>query len=148
MFEHLSDETTIIVTGAHRSGTTIATEMIAADTGKPCVREEAFDYRDIITAEALIEQGGVIQGPYLLPWVGLWPGAWVIVLDRPPAEVAASVERLRAQGISLPLFDWDQAARLVTTLNHPRLEVLDYHALAAHPLWRDDRDGWGHRQTW
>ncbi|OBX35665.1 hypothetical protein A8U91_04739 [Halomonas elongata] len=51
MFEHLADETTIIVTGAHRSGTTIAAEMIAADTGKPCIREEAFEHRDIIAAE-------------------------------------------------------------------------------------------------
>ncbi|HSH43857.1 MAG TPA: hypothetical protein VK973_17175 [Arenicellales bacterium] len=147
MFEWLADFRRIIVTGPHRSGTTIAAEMIASDTGKPCIREEAFDCRNIILAERSGE--GVIQGPYLLPWAPIFAGAdtAVIYMRRDGAAIDASVRRLKEGGISEPLFHWNQAWRLWQTMDVPNGYTVDYKSLRDHPLWVERREGWGHRQT-
>ncbi len=143
MFEGLKNRHCIIVTGPHRSGTTICAEMIAHDTGKPCIREEAFDNRNIIKAQRLVEQGGVIQGPYLLPWAPIFD-ACVVYIDRNPDEVAASVERLR---VSKPFFSKAQADLLWSGMDLLDSFKIDYKSLSKHPMWRDSREGWGHRQT-
>lgn len=149
MFGNLKGFRRVIVTGPHRSGTTIAAEMIAADTGKRCVREEAFRFRDIAAAEAITE--GVLQGPYLLPWSPILAveGTAVVYVRRDGAEIDASVARLRERGISTPLFHWRQAWRLWRQIEPlvPAAWTIEYDSLREHPLWVEERGGWGHRQT-
>lgn len=153
MFEALKGSPRIIVTGAHRSGTTIATEMIAHDTGMRAFREEAFGTHSIAEAEYLLrEQGGVVQGPYLLPWVPVLSqmlGTAVVYVKRDSAAVEASNERLRERGISAPYFTKSQADRLWEAIRGcvPFYVEVRYEDLASHPLWAEKRDGWGHRQT-
>jgi len=149
MFDGLSSFRRVIVTGPHRSGTTIAAEMIAADTGKPCIREESFAFRDIIRAAAI--DSGVIQGPYLLPWLPVLAGPHtaIVYMLRDGAEIDASVQRLREAGISTPLYSWQQGRALWAAMAPllPHAQVVRYERLAQHPLWVQDRTGWGHRQT-
>lgn len=146
MFGHLKGFRRIIVTGPHRSGTTIAAEIIAEDTGKRCIREEAFQQTNIIKAAKI--QEGVIQGPYLLPWTPALASdeTAVIYVLRDGKEIDASVARLR---VSKPLFHWSQAwalwQRIAPLL--PHAETIEYQALRGHRLWVENRKGWGHRQT-
>lgn len=151
MFEKLSRFRTVIVTGPHRSGTTICAEMVGHDTGLTVYREEAFGNHSIRQAEPLLSKGGVFQGPYLLPWTPILAGedTMVLYLDRPAAEVEASVQRLVQRGISQTYFSRDQAARLWTRIRPllPRSETVAYHALRDHPLWVEKRPDWHHRQT-
>lgn len=150
MFEHLAGYRSIIVTGPHRSGTTICAEMIGHDTGLTVYREESFGFRNIIEAEPLIRMGGVFQGPYLLPWLPILTDAQTLVvyMDRDRESVAASIRGLKARGVSLPYFSQCQARRLWGEMSGLfESLVVDYESLRGHPLWREDRKGWGHRQT-
>lgn len=146
MFGHLRDFRKIIVTGPHRSGTTIAAEMIAADTEKPCIREEAFRERNIIKAARFRE--GVIQGPYLLPWTPVLADEQtaVVYVRRDGEAIDASVARLK---VSKPYFHWSQGWALWGKIEAllPYAETIEYQALRGHPLWVENRRGWGHRQT-
>ena len=151
MFEELSQYRTVIVTGPHRTGTTICAEMIGHDTGKKVIREESFKWRNIIKAEELIYEGGVFQGPYLLPWAPMFSDdeTLVVFMKRHGADIDASVEKLKQRGISVPYFDWSQADRLWEAISHVidnKMEV-EYESLKSHPLWVDNREEWGHRQT-
>lgn len=151
MFKDLKGYRTIIVTGPHRSGTTIAAEMIAADTGLPVVLEEAFTWRNIIEAQPLVESGGVIQGPYLLPWLPILADddTLVIYMNRAGEDIEASIDGLKARGISTPFFSWDQAKRLweATKDFMPHAKEIEYSSLQDHPKWVENRENWGHRQT-
>lgn len=153
MFQNLSPFETIIVTGPHRSGTTIAAEMIAHDLGRRCWREEAFSIRNIVEAEALIrDHGGVIQGPYLLPWAPVLADIGktaIVYMQRHPDAVARSNARLQRRRISAPFFNKDQADRLWHRIK-PAIDnwfEVDYTELEAHPLYQHHREGWRHRQT-
>jgi hypothetical protein len=148
VLSRLSAHRCILVTGPHRSGTTIAAEMIAHDTGKRCTREDAFGFRNILEAERMMrERGGVFQGPYLLPWAPILP-CYVVYISRPRADVDASNARIKARGISMPHFSYEQAARLWEVIA-PTVwgETLRYADLAAHPMFRSNREGWAHRRT-
>lgn len=151
MFEHLAVYRSVIVTGPHRSGTTICTEMVGHDTGLTVHREEEFKFRNIVQAEKLIRQGGVFQGPYLLPWIPILADkeTFVIYMHRTADEVDASVRKLQKRGISTPFFNRDQARRLWGRINKlcPHGTMIAYQSLKRHPLWVDKREGWGHRQT-
>lgn len=146
MFEALRDYPSVVVTGPHRSGTTICAEMIGQDTGLTVYREEAFSNRDITKAEPLVESGGVFQGPYLLPWAPIFRDTMIVYVDRPHDEIAASLGRLR---VSAPHFDAAQALRLWSRIQEQceHAMTVQYHDLKAHPLWRDDRHGWHCRRT-
>lgn len=149
MFEHLSDYGRILVTGAHRSGTTIAAAMIAADTGKKAVFEEAFGHHDMGRLARIFVSGVVIQAPYALPWLPLFAGkeALLVVMQRDTKDVEASLERLR---VSKPWFTAAQAEAI--TAHHEATGVpllrLEYEELRRHPMWvpQDRRRRWHHRQ--
>lgn len=153
MFEYLSDYRTVIVTGPHRSGTTIAAAMIAADTSKACYREESFAIRDITKAEKLIRSNpGVYQGPYLLPWVphlSRLPSVAVVYMDRSAEDVELSNQRLRNRKISAPHFSKSQADALwglIQPVTQNAITV-NYSDLEGHPLFVRDRSGFRHRQV-
>lgn len=152
VFEHLSRYRCVIVTGPHRSGTTIAATMITADTGLTRVVEEAFAFRDIIKAEMLVRTGGVIQGPYLLPWVPYLHdlGAAAVYMHRDPQAVERSNLLLRKRHIPAPHFDKSQAdglwKRIKGLLGADAFDV-EYESLREHPLFVEDRSGFKHRQV-
>ena len=150
----------IIVTGPHRSGTTAAAEMIAADTGFEPVREEAFDFYNADRLRTLLRREGiVVQCPALFDLMPELsdPDTAIVLMRRPLAELAASRSRMFApmsgQQLSADEQNAEQLARLGAeggdaaalkyqrwagwrargALHHP-IE-LDYAALAQHPMW-------------
>ena len=146
MFEYLGRYKRVIVTGPHRSGTTIAAEMIANDTGLVCHREEAFGNHNITEARQI--RDGVIQGPYLLPWLPLFDDGRTacVYMSRNAKDIMDSVSRL---GVSKPFFTVFEAAPMWDYLE-PQLKhsyVVEYAGLAAHPMYVHKRNGWHHRQT-
>lgn len=72
MFEHLAEFPRILVTGPQRSGTRIATTMIAADTGYWPVFEEDFGVDSLNRLWRILETGRsiVIQAPAMAVHAG------------------------------------------------------------------------------
>ena len=160
MFAHLRGYKRIIVTGPHRSGTTIAAEMIAADTGHEAVREEAFlFYREDMLHGLMARDGIVVQCPALFDRMPdlTDPDTAIVLMRRPLSELEASRARMfvpgsterfsaeeqnRAQLARLGATDGDAAAIKYARwadwiaegrIHHP-VEVA-YDALRAHPMW-------------
>lgn len=152
MFEHLNGHFGVIVTGPHRSGTTITGRMIAHDLGR--------DY----TVEAKIRDGdgrfsksGVFNWikSQSIPWVlhGATCWRWISQIQNPeiaivfvvrhPIDVVASQHRLGGV-LDDPVAkqaEWHQIkTRLV---NHYTVRHED---LSTHPLWEANREGWAPRQ--
>lgn len=160
MFAHLRGYKRIIVTGPHRSGTTIAAEMIAADTGLEAVREEAFlFYREDMLQGLLAREGIVVQCPALFDRMPDFsdPDTAIVMMRRPLDEleesrgrmfVPGSTERFsaeeqnQAQLARLGAAEGDAAALKYARwsdwvdsgrIHHP-VEVA-YDALKSHPMW-------------
>lgn len=72
MFEYLKDFRIVLVSGPHRSGTTITTKMIAHDTGARYCPEEAFGHDNVVAWRALIAEPErkVIQCPSMCAFLG------------------------------------------------------------------------------
>jgi hypothetical protein len=160
MFEQLKEFKRILVTGPHRSGTTIAMRMIAADLGYRPVDEEEFKWRFIRLIPDVWLPGTVLQAPNAFPWLPVLTGGddAVIVMRRPLADIAASVSRQKSPKgleVTAPVYAaeqgyalWDQVKNLEPWQRFKWFEV-EYEALAAHPLWvpKDERENW-HHKTW
>lgn len=163
MFEHLTKYRVIIVTGPQRSGTTICAKMIAHDTGKRFVAEEAFGVHSREHWESLVlhSDDAVIQCPTMCAYVGnvLADDVLVVMVHRSLVEIHESEKRigwrehlreLERYGLS----EGDPAAVKYAAWDRQRKQIphtLDvaYHDLATHPLWvpKEQRAGFGHRQT-
>ena len=160
MFEHLGGFKRILVTGPHRSGTTIAMRMIAADLGYRPVDEEEFKWRFIRRISEVWQPGTVLQAPNAFSWLPVLAGSddAVVVMRRPLADIAASVSRQRdpkGHKVTAPVYTaeqgyalWDQVKNLEPWQRFKWFEV-EYEALAGHPLWvpRGERKDW-HHKTW
>lgn len=160
MFEHLRGFERVVITGPHRSGTTVAAEMIAKDTGFEALREEAFGFYDEARFRELLQRRGVVvQCPALfdlMPAISDERTA-VVLMRRPLEELAASRERMfspvsgrqlsgdeqnEAQLARLGEDGGDAAALkyqrwdrwLERGLIHNPVEIT-YASLAEHPLW-------------
>ncbi len=159
-FAFLRQFSRIIVTGPHRSGTTIATEMIAADTGHEAILEEEFEYyREDLLRRTLERRGIVVQCPALfdlMPELSS-PDTAIVLMRRPLSELAESRDRMfdptTAQQLSADEQNRDQLARLGASsgdaaalkysqwqawverrrVHHP--VVVEYSSLAKHPMW-------------
>jgi len=150
MFEHLASHPRICVTGSQRSGTTVAGQMIAHDTGHRYVDE--YDYGitdDIRWRRILREDGVVVQCPHMLQVLvdEPPPGVFVVLMRRNLDEIHRSMERIGwysvgGNAVELERFGlsegdsatlkyryWDEHAKLV-----PFAEV-KFEALARHPLF-------------
>jgi hypothetical protein len=150
MFEHLGKFALILVTGPQRSGTTIAARMIAADTGKQYVDEQAFEATDEIRFEAVLADldGGVVQCPgmaFQIHRQGARDDVAVVFVRRAEEDIIASQRRIdwthndfeasrygRA-GIAarIKYEAWDDWQR--SLVRHPY--DVEYERLAAHQLW-------------
>ena len=162
MFEHLKKFDRIVVTGPHRSGTTICAEMIAADTGFEAVREERFSCRNEGLFRRFMKRAKrvVVQAPamfWTLPDVDDGRTAFVL-MRRPLDELHAS--KRYPPGREVPLKPYPESGDAPESKYKAwdRMELsnkieINYSDLALHRLWvptekrRALGPKWHHRRT-
>ncbi len=144
----------ILVTGPARSGTTIASKILAHELSYECILEEEYDVHDLHKAFDLWKYNSevVIQGPSLASYCHLFnpPGA-VVWMIRPLEEIVKSQQRVswqipKQEIISYLVSDPAQIAKVKLdcwinyqkSLIEDRCFELDYHSLSQHPLWIPD----------
>ncbi len=166
LFQELKRFKRIIVTGPHRSGTTVAAEMIARDTGFEAVREEQFDFYRADMLEGLLQRDQVVvQCPALfdqMPSLSCDDTA-IVLMRRSLEELEASRGRMFAPGTGRKMSADEQNESQLVRLGrkegdaaelkyqiwaewvksgdlHNPIEM-EYAALAEHPMWvsKDDR---------
>ena len=101
MFEHFKAFRNVIVTGPHRSGTTICAEMIAHDTGLEVVREERFACASEKGIRICLAAGDrVIQCPMGFDMMPSFSAAdiAIVLMRRDLEELAASRRRMWFRG--------------------------------------------------
>ena len=106
MFEKLKRWPRILVTGPQRSGTRIATKMIAEDTGHWFVGEEEFGVDSLNRLWKILEIGRniAIQCPTMAPFVSLLgmrdKDLLVVMMRRDIEDIQASRERIVSASVS------------------------------------------------
>lgn len=150
MFEHLARYQRILVSGPQRSGTTIATEMIAADTGYRVVREEAFDVYDVVKLQTILHAKNIVaQCPTMVAFLPELAdeNTLVVWMRRPVAEIIASQKRIKWRYESvererLGLFESNTPIAVAKyewwAANKHRMAhtfEVDYSSLKQHRLW-------------
>lgn len=171
MFEYLKKHTQILIVGPQRSGTTIATKMIAHDLGYFPYLEEHILYnfetlRAMIITNHRENKGGVYQAPNFSAYCHLIPAEpAVVMMVRDVGDILASQERIgwggpgglneqkelelyfRDTGIAseVKYEVWNKYQKKL--IKHP-YEV-QYESLKGHPLWveKEKRKNFGPRQT-
>lgn len=156
MFEDLRKYSRIAVTGPQRAGTTIATKMIAADTGYRFMDEKEFGTFNAGRWRRLFEDeyGIVVQCPHMLKDAvdDPPPGVLIVLMRRPLDEIHASDERvgwqaqykgnttelrkfglLEGDSARIKYEYWDSHEK-----DFPYLE-LRYDRLAGHPMYVERR---------
>src|SRR5579872_7158233 len=152
----------IIVSGPQRAGTTIAAKILAGELGYRNVPEEEVGVNDVVRLVELYRVGRrfVVQGPGFCPYVHLLPGA-VVLMRRPVEEIVRSQARIRWLQEKAELAGYFTTEGPISQVKYeawdrfqkPRLAEraleLDYHSLAAHPLWleQEQRQTFHPRQT-
>lgn len=157
---------TVTVTGPQRSGTRIATRILAADLGAMFIGEERYGvgvHEGILERYMTIAHCGepvVIHAPTLAPVAHYLPGM-VVCMRRQLVDIAASQERIGwayerymldryfvrdGPLASIVYAAWDnyQAPML-----SERAVELEYDSLVGHPFWlsKDKRAGFSPHQT-
>jgi hypothetical protein len=165
MFEHLAIHSRIVVTGPQRSGTRVAAQMIASDTGHEFVDEMTFLIKDVSQfREFLTRDRVVVQAPHMLKDVvdDPPPGIFVVLMRRDLQHIHSSAARIRwaedlggnttelrkfglteGDSAAVKYAYWDTHDKSV-----PYLE-LDYESLRGHPMYvpEEQRKGFGPLQT-
>jgi hypothetical protein len=150
MFEHLAVHSKIVVTGPQRSGTRIASQMIALDTGHEFVDEVDFlitdtaRFRQVLTRDRV-----VVQAPHMLKDMVDHPppGIFAVLMRRDLSQIHASALRIgwselggnRTELAKFGLADGDSAALKYAywdahNKHVPYLEI-KYQWLRAHPMF-------------
>ena len=161
MFQHLNKYKNIVVTGCQRSGTTIASKMIAQDLGRQRVDELDFDvYVDHSFVNKLNDPNPkVIQAPAMFKLCcGMSREDTVIVfMERDFDDVHASEKRIDWSGEEAEMrrlgthdgrsceLKWEYFKE-----NKPKYyKVLPYESLSKHPLWigKENRKHFSAKQT-
>lgn len=155
MFEHLEQFRGVIVTGAHRSGTTICGRMIAHDLDRAYTTE----------SQVQRDRGKNIDCGYMQQWMSQQKEPWVLH----GATCYRWIEELQGSDIAVvyvcrSFHEIEQSQlRAARVIDNPaeKLEkwlrmcvdgriaapyTVDYSDLRAHPLWVEDREGWDVRQ--
>lgn len=166
MFEHLRDHKVILVTGPHRSGTTIAARMIAADTGHDFVVEDeiGFSRHQLLDLHIQADAGPmVVQCPFFCNNIHMlsditeidWEDTCVVMMHRYVKDIIASEEK--AKHVDFPKLNLQQKVQIGA--EYSPLHVSDhkyenwerwrghirhtfdvgYESLRDHPLWVEDR---------
>jgi len=156
---------TVIVTGPHRSGTTIATEMIAHDLGYEPVKEERFGWTSEERFKGLIKPGVVIQAPavfHLMEKVNS-PDILFVLMVRDLKDIAESRDRMyvgqrklspdEQNDFQLKLLKARGDAAQVKYEMWPKMRLdhkfeLEYESLKKHPFWVDEAERRRHGTKW
>jgi len=162
VFEHLKGFDVILVSGPQRSGTTICSKMVAADTGHTLIPESEFDFHDEALFRAIVTAGGksVVHCPpmaHLLHEFADDDGVAIVFMVRDVRDIIASQERINWTAkeevreltkygahygpISLVKYDYWSRVQRDRIPEGQRFEV-EYESLSKHPLW-EDRPGRG-----
>lgn len=166
---HLKAFELVVVTGPQRSGTTIATIILADSLGYASVLEEAFREDDLFRFGATLynRRRCVVQAPAMAAICHLIknPAIAVVFMMRPLADIVSSQNRIgwtathdgyEKRKYLVPEDDprpiasvKTQAWRLQKSILGSRAFELAYDSLAAHHLWvpRGLRTDFGPRQT-
>lgn len=161
----------VLVTGPQRSGTAIATKILAQELGYREVPEEEFGIHNSLQALGILLRNNVVlHAPGLChqaDMLGDMANAAVVLMRRNLDDIHASEERIgwrtayeganvvAEQHKYLTEFgesDDDVAALKYRIWNKQQKDKcdafdLDYETLRAHPLWRDERREFAPRQT-
>lgn len=152
MFEELADYKNILVTGCQRSGTTIASKMIAKDLGYTFVDEADFDvYVDHVFATLLKnDRKQVIQCPAMFKLCcGIQRDDTIVVfMDRDFEDVYASEKRICWSGEGQELKRLGKDGKKSCELKWDYFKehkpkhytVLPYESLSDHPMWVDKKN--------
>lgn len=143
----------VLVTGPHRSGTTIASEIIASELGLPAIREcdlghprfEGDDKPDLFREDITGLSEGVLQGATAFRWLPEIAECFdaVVVVKRNVRDILDSQKRYRGCYIDCPRQKYHELSQM----NFPLVIWVEYEALSKHPLFHKDRAGWEPRQT-
>lgn len=156
MFERLKDYRGIVVTGPHRSGTTITGRMIAYDLDRLYVTESQIQEqkgRNItpLDIEAWMDRQRepfVLHGATCFAWLTELQRFDIatVFVHRPDAEIIASQKRAGLTDVhpSQKKHRWRELVER-KIIRHP-YDVHYHQHLRDHPLWVEDRDGWEERQ--
>lgn len=142
----------IFVTGAQRSGTTIAARIIASDLNANYVDESDY-HPDHIPDHA------VIQAPFIYKFVPelsfTFPSAYFVFVQRDKQQIINSMERIEwyKDTINHPDFYssyidyvYNTIESYKLTLNPDRWTDLHYDSLKSHPFFINDRSNFTTRQ--
>ena len=144
----------ILVTGPHRAGTTIATEMIAEELMLPSVREselahprfEGDDEPSLYKEDIYKFEEGVLQGATAFKWLPEIADHFdcVVVVKRNCEDITKSQMRYRKRMLDDP----HQKYRQLKNMNLPYVIWLSYEdLLSKHPRFCTERHEWAPRQT-
>ncbi len=143
----------VLVTGPHRSGTTIATEIVAAELGLPAIREcdlahprfEGDDEPALSESDIEKMTEGVLQGATTFRWLPEIADHFdmVVIVVRDPEDIVASQIRYRGKQIDNPASKYT----LLKRMKLPLVVWVEYESLSNHSLFHRDRAGWKPRQT-
>lgn len=155
----------VVVCGPQRSGTTIATNMIAADCNFKAIDEEDYGTKDLKAWKEIVTLGRrvVIHSPAMTRYIieVIDKTVAVIFMIRDTSEIAASVKRINWQRESEERAKYsaqkDERPLPVVKLDYWRKEQaphidhayeLNYHDLSKHRLWlpKNMRKGFAPRQ--
>jgi len=165
MFAHLKKHRVILVTGPHRSGTTIAARMIAADTGHDFVIEDEIGFSKVNLLALFIQSDYgplVVQCPFLCNHIGElefsigldYSEVCVVMLHRYVKDIIASEEKVLhvnfdALGLAQKRSIGDKSERHVSDMKYANWDRqrkrikhtfdLGYESLRDHPMWLEDR---------
>ena len=161
MFGELKRYDVIIVTGPQRSGTRIAANMIAYDTGHELIDERQIAVDSLYRlAAAKAREGVVIQCPALCGFIHNFadPDTLICMMMRPISEIIASQKRIDwkfepLEQIYFQNFDTPIAEQKYNQWNWQKTIIknyleIDYHSLDIHPLWKpkEERKNFGDTQ--
>jgi len=139
----------VLVTGPHRAGTTIATEIIAEELGLPAVRESALahprfegdDEPKLTVGDVNKMKKGVLQGATTYRWLPEIAGSFdaIVVVLRSEKDIIASQIRYRGKQIDRPESKYLRLSRMVLPV--PVVWVSYEKLLSRHPRFVE-------RETW
>lgn len=162
MFEDLSKYRVIVVTGPQRSGTRIAAQMIANDTGHSFVDEREINIDSLYRFyDAYMLDKVVIQCPALARWIHHFSAEDTLIcfMMRALEDIKASekrvgwgwepIEQIRYQVFTKPIAElkydmWEHQKQYIFNW-----QEIEYKSLRSHPLWipKDERAEFGALQT-
>lgn len=143
----------VLVTGPHRSGTTIASEIIAAELGLSAIREcdlacPRFDgdsEPDLSINDIINMPDGVLQGATTFKWLPSIAEYFdtVVVVKRDINDILRSQKQYRGRYLDDPV----EKYKKLEAMNLSSCIWMEYEAFSRHPLFHKDRKGWKPRQT-